>query len=38
MTDAMKDMGFYEIADNYPHLEIGNLSHLVRRKVELIAN
>lgn len=38
MTDAMKDMGFYEIAATYPNVEIVNLSHLATRKVELKAN
>ncbi len=38
MTDAMKDMGFYEIAETYPNVEIVNLSRLATRKVELTAN
>jgi uncharacterized protein (DUF362 family) len=38
MTDAMKDMGFYEIAETYPNVEIVNLSHMATRKVELKAN
>ena len=38
MTDAMKDMGFHEIAENYPNVEIVNLSYLATRKVELKAN
>lgn len=38
MTDAMKDMGFYEIAEAYPNVEIVNLSHLATRKMELKAN
>ncbi len=38
MTDAMKDMGFYEIAETYPNVEIINLSLLATRKVELKAN
>lgn len=38
MTDAMKNMGFYEIAEAYPNVEIVNLSHLATRKVVLKAN
>jgi len=38
MTDAMKDMGFYEIAEAYPNVEIVNLSHLATRKMGLKAN
>ncbi|RJR07477.1 DUF362 domain-containing protein [Candidatus Parcubacteria bacterium] len=38
MTDAMKGMGFYEIAETYPNVEIVNLSHLETRTVELQAN
>ncbi len=38
MTDAMKDMGFYEIAETYPNVEIVNLSYLATRKMELKAN
>lgn len=38
MTDAMKDMGFYEIAEAYPNVEIVNLSKLQTRTVELKAN
>ena len=37
MTVAMKDMGFYEIAEAYPNVEIVNLSRLTTRKVELKA-
>jgi uncharacterized protein (DUF362 family) len=38
MTDAMKDMGFYEIVKTYPNVEIVNLSHMKTRTVELKAN
>jgi uncharacterized protein (DUF362 family) len=38
MTDAMKDMGFYEISETYPNVEVVNLSHLETRTVELKAN
>lgn len=38
MTDAMEDMGFYEIVESYSNVEIVNLSHLSTRKVELQAN
>lgn len=38
MTDAMKDMGFYEIAEKYPNVEVVNLSRLETRTVELKAN
>lgn len=37
MTDAMKDMGFYEIEEAYPNVEIVNLSHMKTRTVELKA-
>jgi len=37
MTDAMKDMGFYEVAETYPNVEIVNLSYLATREVELKA-
>ncbi|RJQ25929.1 DUF362 domain-containing protein [Candidatus Parcubacteria bacterium] len=37
MTDAMKDMGFYEIAEAYQNVEIVNLSQLATMKVELRA-
>lgn len=38
MTDAMRDMGFYEIAESCRNVEIVNLSKLKNRKVELQAN
>jgi uncharacterized protein (DUF362 family) len=38
MTDAMKNMGFFEIAESYPNVEIINLSHLATCKVELQAD
>ncbi|MDD4869345.1 MAG: DUF362 domain-containing protein [Kiritimatiellae bacterium] len=38
MTDAMRNMGFYEIAQNYPNVGIINLSKLGTRIVELTAN
>ncbi len=38
MTDAMQNMGFYEIAQNYPNVEIINLSKMETRIVELTAN
>lgn len=38
MTDAMRDMGFFEIAENYPNVEAINLSKLKTRIVELRAN
>lgn len=37
MTDAMRNMGFYEIAENYPNVEIINLSKMETRIVELEA-
>ena len=37
MTAAMKDMGFYEIAKQYPKVEIVNLSELPTLQVELQA-
>lgn len=38
MTDAMKNMGFLEIAETYPNVEIVNLSLLPTRMIELTAN
>ena len=38
MTDAMQNMGFFEIADNNPNVEIINLSKMETRIVELRAN
>jgi uncharacterized protein (DUF362 family) len=38
MNDAMRNMGFYEIAENHPNVEIVNLSHMETRTVELKAN
>jgi uncharacterized protein (DUF362 family) len=38
MTDAMRNMGFYEIAEKYPNVEIINLSKMGTRIVELKAN
>jgi len=38
MTDAMRNMGFFEIAQNYPNVEIINLSKMETRIVELKAN
>jgi len=38
MTEAMRSMGFYEIADAYPNVEIVNLSCLETRTVVLKAN
>jgi len=38
MTDAMRSMGFYEIAETYPNVEIVNLSHMETRTVELKAS
>lgn len=35
MTEAMRNMGFYEIAANYPNVEIVNLSKIEARVVEL---
>ena len=37
MTQAMKDMGFYEIEQKYPNVEIVNLSQVPSRSVELQA-
>jgi uncharacterized protein (DUF362 family) len=37
MTDAMRSMGYYEIASHYPNVEIVNLSKLPARQVELRA-
>jgi uncharacterized protein (DUF362 family) len=38
MTDAMQNMGFYEIAQNYPNVEIINLSQMETRIVDLKAS
>ena len=38
MTDAMRNMGFFEIAENYPNVEIINLSKMKTRIVEVKAN
>ena len=38
MTEAMRAMGFFEIAKAYPNVEIINLSEAKSRKVELQAN
>lgn len=38
MTEAMKNMGFHDMAASYPNVEIINLSHLKSRTVELKAN
>ena len=35
MNDAMRNMGFFEIAETYPNVEIVNLSHLATKSVEL---
>ncbi len=35
MTQAMRDMGFFEIEKKYPNVEIVNLSNLESEKVEL---
>ena len=37
MSEAMRDMGFYEIAHAYPNVEIVNLSFMPVRQVELNA-
>jgi uncharacterized protein (DUF362 family) len=37
MTEAMKTMGFYEIAKQYPNVEIVNLSEIKRITVQIIA-
>jgi len=37
MTQAMRDMGFFEIADRYPNVEIINLSEAPRVSVHVIA-
>jgi uncharacterized protein (DUF362 family) len=37
MTDAMRVMGFYDIAKRYPNVEIINLSEVQRRSVQLEA-
>jgi uncharacterized protein (DUF362 family) len=37
MSDAMRSMGFYEISEIYPNVEIVNLSHLATKTVELKA-
>lgn len=37
MTDAMKNMGFYEIMQDYPNVEIINLSQVNTKTVELKA-
>ena len=38
MTEAMRNMGFFEIAEAYPNVQIVNLSEVRTRKVELQAN
>jgi len=38
MTDAMRNMGFYKIAQNYPNVKILNLSKMATRIVDLEAN
>lgn len=38
MTEAMRDMGFYEIARKYSNVEIINLSSIDRETVQLKAN
>ena len=38
MTDAMRKMGFFEIAQNYPNVEIINLSRMETKIVTLKAN
>ena len=37
MTEALRVMGYYEISQRYPNIEIINLSKLPSRKVELTA-
>jgi uncharacterized protein (DUF362 family) len=38
MTEAMKTMGFFEIANRYPNVEIVNLSSIKRKTVQVTAN
>ncbi|MCX6327797.1 MAG: DUF362 domain-containing protein [Bacteroidia bacterium] len=38
MTEAMKQMGFFEIAKRYPNVEIVNLSAVKRVTVQIIVN
>ena len=38
MNKAFAVMGFYEIAETYPNVEIVNLSHMETRAVELKTN
>ena len=37
MTEAMRNMGFFEIAEAYPNVEIINLSEIETKSVELRA-
>ena len=37
MTEAMRDMGFYEIMEHYPNVEVVNLSTLKRIKIQINA-
>lgn len=37
MSNAMRDMGFYEIEKNSPNVQVVNLSELPTRKIELIS-
>jgi len=38
MTEAMREMGFFEIAKRYPNIKILNLSTLPRVSVQIMAN
>jgi uncharacterized protein (DUF362 family) len=38
MTDAMKNMGFNDIAAKYPNVEIINLSKIARKTIQITAN
>jgi len=38
MTDAMRTMGFFDLARNYPNVEIVNLSEIKKVNIQIIAN